>query len=715
MSLCAAGKDITIKFLIDNSGAMNERDIAEKTAAQLAVRLEDFLKNPILLRQDSPINMKILACSFWEKDGRIVTSDAEKNQLFDYRFGQIQGPDFRRLKKWSTKWFVARETTLGKLINWDWPAKNANTILVILSNSKKSVTSQDLLNINNEARKVNSYLYIASLPLGNERAYKEDAALDAELSRRVLDTFEWLKNSLNVVQFNMSVEMKINGEARSVAKTIVAQAPADIELKMICPPDANEPFWRYDGREISGDTLILRCDKKSSFEVQAVGVDSMHGKHAVTLKFEISAASSPSADFIAFPTSGQAPLTVTIENKSENGQKFQWNWGDGSQEVFDKDPGRHVYEEAGKYTITQNVLGLNGDSVKCSVIVEALSPAPKAAFSLKGASRGSVGEPVEFVNESKNASRYEWDFGDGSVVDAAQNPVHIFSKAGTYSVMLKAFNADGASSSQQISLDVAEKLEARFQWRNGQGGRNVTFVNESTGAVRYEWTFGDGSQVSTETAPSHTYGGTGSSYTVTLKAIAADGKQNVTSKNIALAKVEIESEEDSDEAESIVTAPVDEDDDEDFSEFEGEQIAPAEDEEGGAGILVLVLIVVVIAGGAIVAWKMLHGGKEFSVSLYSADRKLLGKKAVRLGQIVSMTELGCGNDLSFRIVKAEEDADEEYMVVFRKPDESRVVVQQKTIKLRLSSQWGTPVGFANLVVDSGRLEISEGTESEEEE
>lgn len=50
---------------------------------------------------------------------------------------------------------------------------------------------------------------------------------------------------------------------------------------------------------------------------------------------------------------------------------------------------------------------------------------------------------VTFINTSENAGSYTWDFGDGGTSKEI-NPIKTYAN-GTYTVVLKAFNASGAS------------------------------------------------------------------------------------------------------------------------------------------------------------------------------------------------------------------------------------------------------------------------------
>ncbi|MGV8076726.1 MAG: PKD domain-containing protein [Methanosarcina sp.] len=53
--------------------------------------------------------------------------------------------------------------------------------------------------------------------------------------------------------------------------------------------------------------------------------------------------------------------------------------------------------------------------------------------------------PVQFTDLSENASKWNWDFGDGSG-STKQNPTHTYSAAGIYTVSLKVSNSNGTDS-----------------------------------------------------------------------------------------------------------------------------------------------------------------------------------------------------------------------------------------------------------------------------
>lgn len=58
-----------------------------------------------------------------------------------------------------------------------------------------------------------------------------------------------------------------------------------------------------------------------------------------------------------------------------------------------------------------------------------------------GPATGTVGQSVSFTSScSMDASKYEWDFGDGSSVSKEATATHIYTTAGTYTVKLMAMS-----------------------------------------------------------------------------------------------------------------------------------------------------------------------------------------------------------------------------------------------------------------------------------
>jgi len=76
---------------------------------------------------------------------------------------------------------------------------------------------------------------------------------------------------------------------------------------------------------------------------------------------------------------------------------------------------------------------------------------PRALFSYE-----VHGDSVFFTNLSQNATSYSWDFGDNTT-SSEENPVHLYSTSGTFTVILTAMN-DGESSTYTDQVSISKPL-----------------------------------------------------------------------------------------------------------------------------------------------------------------------------------------------------------------------------------------------------------------
>ncbi|MCE2612414.1 PKD domain-containing protein [Flavobacteriaceae bacterium D16] len=91
--------------------------------------------------------------------------------------------------------------------------------------------------------------------------------------------------------------------------------------------------------------------------------------------------------------------------------------------------------------------------------VESLLPSVSSNFTYTNAEGTGL---VKFINTSEDATKYEWNFGDGTT-STQINPVKTYTASDTYTVTLKAINPSGSSdvtsSEIEIEIDQPEPLE----------------------------------------------------------------------------------------------------------------------------------------------------------------------------------------------------------------------------------------------------------------
>lgn len=154
------------------------------------------------------------------------------------------------------------------------------------------------------------------------------------------------------------------------------------------------------------------------------------------------------ADAGIMPVHGTAPLNVMFTDLSE-GKPIEWHWDFGDGYAGDGPRTMHTYTVPGTYTVTLLVLDARGlsDTVTFNQIISVsanpfmpIIPMVMPSFSADftgGPQSGLAPLSVSFSDLSKGEpNTWLWDFGDGTN-SIEQNPVHIYSSPGTYSVMLK--------------------------------------------------------------------------------------------------------------------------------------------------------------------------------------------------------------------------------------------------------------------------------------
>lgn len=238
-----------------------------------------------------------------------------------------------------------------------------------------------------------------------------------------------------------------------------------------------------------------------------------------TMQQQITVYPAPDFTFSAQPDSGCTPLTVTFPSVI-GAISYQWSFGDGSTGAGPTP--QHTYINNTDSTVhypvrlvATNAFGCT-DSTFGTITVY---PAPVAQFTL-GASTGCHPLATTLYNNSQGADSYHWSYGDGSTSDtSASAHGHAWYNflgpgAATYAVTLTAESAQGCTSTASSTVEVYPQVNAAFVADTaGCAPMNPHFVNLSSGAINYLWTFGDGGG-SMAATPVHIYNHQGLSDTL---------------------------------------------------------------------------------------------------------------------------------------------------------------------------------------------------------
>jgi PKD repeat protein len=143
---------------------------------------------------------------------------------------------------------------------------------------------------------------------------------------------------------------------------------------------------------------------------------------------------------------------------------------------------------------------------------------------------------VTFADQSTGApTAWLWEFGDGAM-STAQNPVHVYTAQGTYSVRLTVTNAEGSDDELKsgyvvVTAPVPPQSGFSASPTAGTAPLDVSFTDLSTGSpTGWLWEFGDGT-TSTLQHPDHLYVAPGT-YSVTLTASNLAGSDASTQVDV---------------------------------------------------------------------------------------------------------------------------------------------------------------------------------------
>jgi PKD repeat protein len=149
---------------------------------------------------------------------------------------------------------------------------------------------------------------------------------------------------------------------------------------------------------------------------------------------------------------------------------------------------------------------------------------------------------VAFTNTTTGSRpiTYTWDFGDGTIVvtTTRTHPTHHYALPGNFAVVLTATNDPLGYmpyfTIYSSALTVQPSPKAGFTSNTPvRLGGTMVFTNVTTGAIAYNWDFGDGIGTSTAMNPTYVYN-SGGVYTVTLTAANTQGCMNAYADRVTV-------------------------------------------------------------------------------------------------------------------------------------------------------------------------------------
>jgi parallel beta-helix repeat protein len=235
-----------------------------------------------------------------------------------------------------------------------------------------------------------------------------------------------------------------------------------------------------------------------------------------------------------------SPFMFNASGSSDNVGIVSYSWDlDDSDGLSWINPDRtgptpvYNYDTPGTYVVTLNVTDAAGNWALDTVIITVLDVTSPEA---NAGSDDTVNEdaPYSFNGSASTDNvgivNYSWDIDDSDGRDWANPdyegvaPIHVYTQPGTYIITLRTSDAQGNWALDTLTITVLDVTEPTIQFtyeetvdEDEEYEFNASESSDNIGIVTYEFTFGDGSEVSgSEAIVTHTYEEPGL-YTVIVK------------------------------------------------------------------------------------------------------------------------------------------------------------------------------------------------------
>jgi len=321
--------------------------------------------------------------------------------------------------------------------------------------------------------------------------------------------------------------------ASFTAKTIRGTGPLAVQF-INTYTDADSYLWDFGDGEISTEQNPEHTyDYAQAYTVRLTIVKDTTTLTEVKKNFiQVTSTDPPVAGFTHDLTnnSGSIPVAVDFTDTSTGTiTESEWDFGDGVTSS-ETNP-THVYANPGYYLVRRIVRNDEWEDILTELFyIRQRSPTIRIHATVVS---GPAPLTVVFTPVIIGPYiRFQWSFGDGDT-SIENNPEHIYSAPGTYTVTLTVWNTSTLySTSGTITITVIDPAllpaaEFSADVTSGEAPVTVTFTDASTGApTSWFWDFGDGT-TSTSQNPSHTYSPPGS-YSVSLTVTNTYGSNTET-------------------------------------------------------------------------------------------------------------------------------------------------------------------------------------------
>lgn len=329
---------------------------------------------------------------------------------------------------------------------------------------------------------------------------------------------------------NKDITVTVNPVAKAFFDTVATNFCAPYNLKDVVKvttyPDRNKEYkWYINGRLFATNTTGIPPDtsiqKPGNFLTLTLVTTSKFNCRSDSIGATFTSNLPADASFTKSIQQGCEPLVVRFNNSTPNtgAASFKWGFGDGQTSDLAQ-PDSIIFSTGPSSRDTVYYISLTtNNGCKTSVAKDSIKVLAKPSARL-GVSNVLLcsGQAVTVSNTSLGSGlSFAWDFGDGTTYNttstAAFKHGYTTVDVDTFSIRLEAMNNCGTDINA-IDVRVAPntinaQINVSASGLFGCTPHIVIFSNNTQGASKFSWTFGDGSDttiyINNPPTLSHTY------------------------------------------------------------------------------------------------------------------------------------------------------------------------------------------------------------------
>jgi PKD repeat protein len=212
---------------------------------------------------------------------------------------------------------------------------------------------------------------------------------------------------------------------------------------------------------ISSNNSLYRFDLTSGNLIQPI-ISLDTNMQAITTGITIISNQAPVAVFTTSPTSGQAPLTVTLDGSAshDDGNITTYKWLSSDGQIANGKNTQLTFHNQGTYTITLTVTddkGASGSAEKTITVTK--NQPPQATFTIspnQGNAPLTVQLDATASTDDGNIVKYQWTASDGQTANGVKASL-TFSQIGTHNITLTVTDNEAATASNTQTVTINEK------------------------------------------------------------------------------------------------------------------------------------------------------------------------------------------------------------------------------------------------------------------